>query len=38
MMGDIYERIEGSGKAPMDPEASFMQVLNNLVISQQDMT
>jgi hypothetical protein len=38
MMGDRYERLEGSGKAPMDPEATFMQVLNNLVISQQAMT
>jgi hypothetical protein len=38
MMGDRYERPEGSGKAPMDPEATFMQVLNNLVISQQAMT
>jgi hypothetical protein len=38
MMGDRYERPEGSGKAPMDPEATFMQVLNNLVVSQQAMT
>jgi hypothetical protein len=37
-MGDIYERPEGSGKAPMDPKVAFMQVLNNLVISQQAMT
>jgi hypothetical protein len=37
-MGDRYERPEGSGKAPMDPEVAFMQVLNNLVISQQAMT
>jgi hypothetical protein len=33
MMGDIYERPEGSGKAPMEPEASFMQVLGNLVVN-----
>jgi len=33
-MGDIYERPEGSGKAPMDLEATFMQVLNNLMIRQ----
>jgi hypothetical protein len=38
MMGDRYERPEGSGKAPMEPEATFMQVLNNLVVSQQAMT
>jgi hypothetical protein len=38
MLSDIYERAEGSGKAPMEPEASFMQVLNNLVVSQQAMT
>jgi hypothetical protein len=37
-MGDRYERPKGSGKAPMDPKAAFMQVLNNLVISQQAMT
>jgi hypothetical protein len=38
MLGDRYERPEGSGKAPMDPEAAFMQVLDNLVVSQQAMT
>jgi hypothetical protein len=38
MMGDKYERPEGSGKAPMEPEATFMQVLSNLVVSQQAMT
>jgi hypothetical protein len=38
MMGDRYERPKGSGKTPMYPEATFMQVLNNLVISQQAMT
>jgi hypothetical protein len=38
MMGDTYERPEGSGKAPMDPDATFMQVINNLVVSQQAMT
>jgi hypothetical protein len=34
MLGDIYERPEGSGKAPMDPDAAFTQVLDNLVVSQ----
>jgi hypothetical protein len=38
MMGDKYERPEGNGKAPMHPEAAFMQVINNLVVSQQAMT
>jgi hypothetical protein len=38
MMVGRYERPKGSGKAPMDPEATFMQVLNNLVVSQQAMT
>jgi hypothetical protein len=34
MLSDRYEREEGSGKVPMEPEASFIQVLNNLVVSQ----
>jgi hypothetical protein len=38
MMGDRYERPEGSGKTPMYLEATFMQVLNNLVISKHAMT
>jgi hypothetical protein len=38
MLGDKYERLEGSDKAPMDPEAAFMQVLSNLVVNQQAMT
>jgi hypothetical protein len=38
MWGDRYERPEGTSKAPMDPEAAFMQVLNNLLVSQQTMT
>jgi hypothetical protein len=38
MLGDRYERPEGSGKSPMDPDAAFMQVLDNLVVSQQAMT
>jgi hypothetical protein len=37
MWGDIDERPEGSGKAPMHPKASFMQVLGNLVVNQQTM-
>jgi hypothetical protein len=38
MMGGAYERPNGSGKAPMDPYATFMQVISNLVVSQQAMT
>jgi hypothetical protein len=38
MMGDRYERPEGSGKAPMDRDVAFMEVISNLVISQQAMT
>jgi hypothetical protein len=38
MLGDKYERPEGSGKAPMDPKATFMQVLDNMVVSQEAMT
>jgi hypothetical protein len=38
MLVDRYERPEGSGKAPMDPDAAFMQVLGNLAVSQQAMT
>jgi hypothetical protein len=34
MLGDKYERPEGSGKAPMDLDAAFMQVLDNLVVSE----
>jgi hypothetical protein len=33
MLGDRYERPEGSGKALIELEATFMQVLNNLVVS-----
>jgi hypothetical protein len=38
MMGDRFERPESSGKSPMEPDVAFMQVINNLVISQQAMT
>jgi hypothetical protein len=38
MLGDRYERPEGSGKAPVDPEASFMQVINDMLASQQTMS
>jgi hypothetical protein len=34
MMGDMFERPEGSGKAPMDPYAIFMQVISNPAMNQ----
>jgi len=34
MLGDRYERPEGSGKAPVDLEATFMQVINGMLASQ----
>ena len=37
MLGDRYERPEGSGKALVDPEAAFMQVINGMLASQQTM-
>jgi hypothetical protein len=33
MLGDRYERPEGNGKAPMDPEATFMQVISDMLAS-----
>jgi hypothetical protein len=38
MLGDRYERPEGSGKAPVDPEATFMQVINDMLASQWTMS
>jgi hypothetical protein len=38
MLGDRYERSEGSGKAPMEPKAAFMQVISDMVASQRAMT
>jgi hypothetical protein len=38
MLGDRYERPEGSGKAPVDPEAAFMQVINGMLAIQQAMS
>jgi hypothetical protein len=37
MLRDRYERPEGSGKAPVDPEAAFMQVINDMLASQRTM-
>jgi hypothetical protein len=33
-LGDRYERPEGSGKAPMDPNAAFMQVISDMLANQ----
>jgi hypothetical protein len=38
ILGDKYEQPEGSGKAPVDPEASFMQVINGMLASQRTMS
>jgi hypothetical protein len=37
-LGDRYERLEGSGKAPMDPDATFMQVISDMLASQRTMS
>jgi hypothetical protein len=38
MLGDKYEQPEGSGKAPVDPKAAFMQVINDMLASQRTMS
>jgi hypothetical protein len=38
MLGDRYERPEGSGKALVDPETTFMQVINDMLASQRTMS
>jgi hypothetical protein len=38
MLGDRYERPEGSGKAPMKPEVAFMQVISDMLTSQRTMS
>jgi hypothetical protein len=38
MLGDNYERPEGSGKAPVDLETTFKQVINNMLASQWTMS
>jgi hypothetical protein len=38
MLGDRYERLEGSGKAPMEPETTFMQVISDMLASQWTMS
>jgi hypothetical protein len=38
MWGDRYERPEGIGKAPMEPEATFMQVISDMLASQRTMS
>jgi hypothetical protein len=38
MWGDRYERPEGTGKAPMEPEATFTQVISDMLASQWTMS
>ena len=38
MLGDRYERLESSGKALVDPETTFMQVINDMLASQWTMS
>jgi hypothetical protein len=38
MVGDRYEQPEGNGKAPMEPEAAFMQVISDMLASQRTMS
>ena len=38
MLGDIFEQPKGSGKAPVDLEAAFMQVINGMLASQWTMS
>jgi hypothetical protein len=38
MWGDIYERLEGTGKVPMEPEAAFMQVISDMLAIQRTMS
>jgi hypothetical protein len=38
MWGDRYERPEGTGKAPMEPEAAFMQVISDMLASQRTIS
>jgi hypothetical protein len=38
MLGDRYERPEGNGKAPMEPEAAFMKVINDIIANQWSIT
>jgi hypothetical protein len=32
-LGDRYERPEGSGKTPVDPDVAFMQVISDMLAS-----
>ena len=37
-LGDRYERPEGSGKTPVDPDVAFMQVISDMIASQRTMS
>jgi hypothetical protein len=38
IIGDRYEQPEGSGKAPMEPKTTFMQVIKDMLASQWTMS
>ena len=38
MWGDRYERPEGTGKASMEPEVAFMQVISDMLASQRTIS
>jgi hypothetical protein len=38
MLGDRYEPPEGIGKAPIDPETSFIHVIDDMLASQRTMS
>jgi hypothetical protein len=38
ILGDIYERPEGSGKPPMELEVAFMQVISDMIASHRTMS
>jgi hypothetical protein len=38
MLRDRYEKLKGSGKDPMEPAKTFMQVISNMYASQRTMS
>ena len=38
ILGDRYERLEGSAKAPIDTETTFRQVINDMLASRHTMS
>jgi hypothetical protein len=37
-IGDEYDPLEGIGKAPIDPETSFIHVIDDMLASQRTMS